>query len=89
MSWHSDAEKELKTNGTIASLSLGVERPFYFKHKISGKKVVTYLEDGGLLTMKGVTQTYWLHQLPKSAKILFPRINLTFRMMHSGPSQGR
>jgi alkylated DNA repair dioxygenase AlkB len=33
MGWHSDDEKSLGKNNTIASLSLGAERKFLFKHK--------------------------------------------------------
>ena len=33
MAWHSDDEAMLKRNGTIASLSLGADRKFSFKHK--------------------------------------------------------
>jgi len=29
--------------------------------------------------MKGSTQHYWLHQIPKSKRALGERINLTFR----------
>jgi len=31
MGWHSDAEKTLLDNGTIASLTLGAERKFSFQ----------------------------------------------------------
>ncbi len=31
--WHSDNEKSLGNNTTIASLSFGAERKFSFKHK--------------------------------------------------------
>ncbi|MBQ0740235.1 alpha-ketoglutarate-dependent dioxygenase AlkB, partial [Aquimarina celericrescens] len=31
MAWHSDAEKDLKKNGAIGSLSFGAERKFAFK----------------------------------------------------------
>jgi hypothetical protein len=31
------------------------------------------------LEMKGTTQTYWLHSLPKTTKVTRPRVNLTFR----------
>ena len=34
MAWHSDGEKDLKKNGAIASLTLGAERKFAFKHKV-------------------------------------------------------
>lgn len=79
MAWHSDAEKDLKRDGTIASLSLGAERKFSFKHKHTGETVSLFLENGSLLTMEGKTQTYWLHRLPPTKKVLSPRINLTFR----------
>lgn len=79
MAWHSDDEKELKKNGAIASLSLGAERKFAFKHKTTKETISLILEHGSLLVMKGTTQTNWLHQLPPSKLIKKPRINLTFR----------
>jgi len=79
MGWHSDDEKSLEKNSCIASLSLGAERKFSFKHKNSGQTVSLNLESGSLLLMKNETQTYWLHRLNKSTKIKQPRINLTFR----------
>ncbi|WP_029035248.1 alpha-ketoglutarate-dependent dioxygenase AlkB family protein [Salinimicrobium terrae] len=79
MSWHSDAEAELGKQPAIASVSLGAERRFVFKHKTSGEKYELQLEPGSLLLMAGETQKYWLHSLPKSKKVKEPRINLTFR----------
>lgn len=79
MAWHSDAEKDLKKNGAIASLSLGAERKFSFKHKTNGYTKSLRLENGSLLVMKDQTQSHWLHSLPKEKKINTPRINLTFR----------
>ncbi len=79
MAWHSDAESDLKKDGAIASLSLGAERKFAFKHKQSKEKVELYLEHGSLLVMKDKTQTYWLHRLPPTKKVSTARINLTFR----------
>jgi len=84
MAWHSDAEIELKRNGTIGSLSLGAARNFAFKHKQTKESVIQLLEHGSLLVMKGVTQTYWLHRLPPTKRIHVPRINLTFRCIESG-----
>jgi alkylated DNA repair dioxygenase AlkB len=81
MAWHSDDEKSLGRNSTIASVSLGAEREFRFKHKRREEKVSVLLESGSLLVMKGTTQTHWLHSIPKSKKIKSPRINLTFRTM--------
>jgi alkylated DNA repair dioxygenase AlkB len=79
MGWHSDDEKSLGKNNTIASLSFGAERNFSFKHKRSKQIVSLVLEHGSLLIMKDATQTNWLHSLPKSKSVTQPRINLTFR----------
>jgi len=81
MSWHSDAEKELKENSAIASLSFGAERKFSFKHVSSKKTASLILQHGSLLVMKGVTQKKWQHCLPTTTKINHPRVNLTFRTM--------
>ena len=83
MAWHSDAEKELKKNGAIASMSFGAERKFAFKHKQTQEKVGLVLEHGSLLVMKGTTQTHWLHRLPPTKMIKAPRVNLTFRAINS------
>tara|TARA_Y100000385_G_scaffold248062_1_gene268561 strand:- start:2581 stop:2949 length:369 start_codon:yes stop_codon:yes gene_type:complete len=80
--WHSDDEKELGKNPTIASLSLGAERIFHLKHKkITTLKHKLSLQNGSLLVMKGETQHYWLHQIPKTKKPIDKRINLTFRFL--------
>lgn len=79
MAWHSDAEKDLKRNGAIASVSFGAERKFAFKHKETKEKVSITLQNGSLLVMKGTTQSYWLHSLPPTKKVSMPRVNLTFR----------
>ncbi len=79
MAWHSDNEKELGVNPTIASLSLGATRKFLLKHKETKQKVEMFLQSGNLLVMKAETQHKWIHSLPKTKKVHTPRINLTFR----------
>ncbi len=79
MGWHSDDEESLGKNNTIASLSLGAERKFLFKHKQTKQIVSLVLEYGSLLIMKDSTQANWLHSLAKSKNVTQPRINLTFR----------
>lgn len=79
MGWHADNEKELGVNPVIASLSLGAERKFSFKHIGTKEKVDLKLSNGSLLLMSGVIQHYWKHTLPKTKKIKSPRMNLTFR----------
>jgi len=81
MAWHSDDEKSLGKDSAIASLSFGAERKFSLKHRVTKESHSVLLENGSLLIMKGATQTNWLHSLPKSKKIILPRVNLTFRRM--------
>jgi len=83
MGWHSDNEKEIVANSSIASLSIGASRKFSFKHKVTKETISIQLENGSLLEMKGTIQSHWLHALPKSKKITESRINLTFRQMHA------
>jgi len=79
MGWHADDEKSLGLNTIIASFSLGAERKFYFRHKTKKETISIFLESGSLLVMRGETQTYWQHSVPKMRKVIRPRINLTFR----------
>ncbi len=80
--WHADNEKELGRNPIIASVSFGAERVFHLQHntiKESKQKIV--LQNGSLLIMKGETQHYWKHQIPKTSQEINSRINLTFRII--------
>jgi alkylated DNA repair dioxygenase AlkB len=80
--WHADNEKELGTNPVIASVSFGAERSFHLQHNsIKEQKLKINLQHGSLLIMKGTTQHFWKHQIPKTAKPIGPRINLTFRII--------
>ncbi len=80
--WHADNEKELGINPLIASVTLGQERYFHLKHRNNKNlKHKLLLQHGSLLLMAGPTQHYWLHQVPKTAKPVQERINLTFRVI--------
>lgn len=80
--WHADNEKELGRNPVIASVSFGAERSFHLQHNsIKEQKLKINLEHGSLLIMKGTTQHFWKHQIPKTAKPVGSRINLTFRII--------
>lgn len=83
MAWHSDAEKDLKRDGAIGSMSFGAVRKFSFKHKVTKETKSLLLQHGSLLVMKGTTQTNWLHRLPPTKLINKARINLTFRTIIS------
>ncbi len=83
MGWHADDEKELGENPVIGSVSFGATRTFQLKHIKNKdlKKIDINLTNGSFLLMKGTTQHFWQHQIPKTSKILNLRINLTFRKL--------
>ncbi|NJP09044.1 MAG: alpha-ketoglutarate-dependent dioxygenase AlkB [Leptolyngbyaceae cyanobacterium RU_5_1] len=83
VAWHSDDELELGQNPPIGSVSFGGSRRFSLRHKHrKDLKIIDIdLTNGSFLLMKGATQHYWQHQIPKTAKIVQPRINLTFRVI--------
>ena len=79
MGWHSDNEKELGPNPTIASISFGSERNLYFRNKITRETISIPQAHGCLIMIDGKTQKNWEHSIKKTQKIIGPRINLTFR----------
>ncbi|KAF1688418.1 alpha-ketoglutarate-dependent dioxygenase AlkB family protein [Pseudoxanthomonas koreensis] len=80
MGWHGDDEPELGPRPLIASLSLGARRRFLLKHRRDADaRLVLELEPGSLLLMGGETQRCWKHALPRTARPVGERINLTFR----------
>jgi alkylated DNA repair dioxygenase AlkB len=88
MGWHSDNEPELGPAPVIASLSLGAGRRFLLRRRDDhAKKAEVLLDHGDLLVMGGQTQRLYQHCLPKSARPLAERLNLTFRWINA-PGQG-
>ncbi len=80
--WHADDEASLGERPLIASLSLGAARRFRLRHRAGRAEPVTLeLAPGSLLVMAGDTQRCWQHTLPRTARAVGERINLTFRRM--------
>lgn len=85
MGWHSDDEPELGPQPLIASISLGAERRFLLKRRREpGYRAGLPLPHGSLLLMAGDTQRNYRHALPRTAKPVGERINLTFRWIAPG-----
>jgi len=81
--WHSDRTENFGENQIIGSVSFGETRPFRLRHKTrKDLKLEIPLNHGSFLLMAGTTQTFWEHQIPKTAKVILPRINLTFRRVN-------
>jgi alkylated DNA repair dioxygenase AlkB len=89
MGWHADDEPELGPAPAIASLSLGATRRFRLRHR--GQRELGCAVDlahGDLLLMAGGTQSAYLHALPKTARLVGERINLTWRWVGRRPGGG-
>lgn len=84
---HSDDEKDLAKLGPvgetiIVSLSFGATRSFVFHNKaVKTIEKTLELTNGDICVMRGNTQKYWKHSVPKKAYCKEPRVNLTFRFM--------
>lgn len=90
VAWHSDDEKELGHNPVIGSVSLGAERKFKLRHKgydKNGRQAEIMLAHGSLLLMTGPTQHFWKHEIPRTARPIGQRINLTFRVIDTAVEQ--
>ncbi|WAR07022.1 ALKB3-like protein [Mya arenaria] len=90
LAWHSDDEKSLGPQPTIASVSFGDTRTFQLRKKPPPEKAGDYelmqhvdvpLTHGSLLVMEGATQDDWQHRIPREYHDRSGRINLTFRVI--------
>jgi alkylated DNA repair dioxygenase AlkB len=79
MGFHSDDEPELGPEPTIASISLGARRRFVLRHRVSRDLWSWDLGAGDLLVMRDESQRDYAHGVPKTARRIGPRMNLTFR----------
>jgi alkylated DNA repair dioxygenase AlkB len=83
VAWHSDKTDKSGINPIIGSVTFGETRLFRLRHKTRKDipQVEIPLYHGSFLLMAGTTNSYWEHQVPKTAKDVLPRINLTFRQV--------
>ena len=79
MGYHSDDEPELGPRPVIASISLGARRRFALRHRESRQRWTWDLGEGDLLVMRDESQREYAHAVPKTARAVGPRMNLTFR----------
>ena len=84
MGWHADDEPGLGREPAIASVSLGATRRFKLRHRRSRSAAGTLdLAHGDLLLMAGATQHHYVHAVPKTARPVGERVNLTFRRVRT------
>src|SRR5436190_19526227 len=84
VAWHSDKTRSANKNMIIASVTFGETRMFRLRHKFRNdiSQVEIPLHHGSFLLMAGKTNSFWEHQVPKTARQVLPRINLTFRQIY-------
>lgn len=83
ISYHADNEV-VEDDDLILSISLGHTRRFLVKPRDKTEKTLAIdLCDGDLVIMDGHMQRSYLHSVPKTAREVGPRINLTFRRAKS------
>lgn len=77
---------EGKEETVIVSLSFGASRDFILQRvdDITVKHSMN-LQHGDLLIMRGDTNDYWKHSVPKRLRVKTARYNLTFRFMRRPP----
>jgi alkylated DNA repair dioxygenase AlkB len=89
MGWHADDEEEVGPSiidRHVASLSFGATRRFLIRSSDQKVKHEFPLASGDLLVMRGTTQSDFKHSVPKTAKAVGPRVNLTFREIITSPA---
>jgi len=86
VAWHSDTLPADGKHHAIASVTFGETRHFKIRHKFDRnvKQLDIPLTHGSLLLMGETMQDLYEHHVPKTAKKVGGRINLTFRISEPG-----
>ncbi len=80
VAWHGDRIGRGAVEDTVvAVVSLGGRRRFLLRPKGGGPAVGYTLGAGDLLVMGGSCQRTWEHSVPKTARVVEPRISVQFR----------
>ena len=85
VAWHSDNLPADGKHHHIASVTFGDTRIFKVRHKTNKEinQLDIPLTHGSLLLMGETMQEHYEHHIPKTARAIGPRINLTFRISES------
>jgi len=83
--WHRDSDYAHGGRPDIASVSFGAVRRFQLHDRGTGERAAVDLVPGSVLVMSGPAVARWWHQVPKTARPVGPRVNLTFRHMVEEP----
>jgi alkylated DNA repair dioxygenase AlkB len=86
VAWHSDTLPADGKHHHIASVTFGETRLFKVRHKFDKhqQQLEIPLTHGSFLLMGETMQDYYEHHVPKTARKIGARINLTFRISEPG-----
>ena len=80
VAWHGDTIGRGKSEDTmVAIISLGSSRQFLLRPRGGGATIRHLIGHGDLLVMGGSCQRTWEHAIPKTARLVGPRISVQFR----------
>ncbi len=80
VAWHGDRIGRGNTEDTmVAIISIGAPRALLLRPREGGHALRHTLGHGDLLVMGGSCQRTWEHAVPKSARVIGPRISIQFR----------
>ena len=79
ITWHSDDERFLGENNTIAGVSFGNLRDFQLKNKVTKEIEKIPMHHGDMIIMKNNCQKDYEHAVLKTKEDVGERISLTFR----------
>jgi alkylated DNA repair dioxygenase AlkB len=82
VSWHSDTLPSSGKHHAIGSVTFGETRIFKVRHKTDKhfSQLDIPLTHGAFLLMGETMQDHYEHHVPKTKRVIGPRINLTFRI---------
>ncbi len=84
MGWHTDDDHAPQALGGLASLSLGATRRLLVRPRGGGPSTPIDLPHGSLLWMSAESQRLTQHALPKTARAVGARVNVTWRWVGEG-----
>lgn len=79
VAFHSDRELRDLTDSLVAIVVLGQQRPFLIRRSGGGPSIDLSPASGDLLVMGGRCQADYEHGVPKSARVVGPRLSASWR----------
>jgi alkylated DNA repair dioxygenase AlkB len=80
VAWHGDTiGRGSRQDTMVAILSLGSPRPLLLRPRGGGEALRFPLGHGDLIVMGGSCQRTWEHCIPKTARVVGPRVSIQFR----------